>query len=82
MLDIDSVDFDAMAYYEDLIKKSSLAELMQKAVTLNAGELRGVTYATYKANQVEIGDLQSSRHSLVYNHHHKVRYLIISQRDV
>ncbi|KAI9633470.1 Vps51/Vps67-domain-containing protein [Dioszegia hungarica] len=56
VLDIDSGAFDAGAYYQDLIQKSSLAELMKKAVALNA----------------EMGDLQSSRHSLVYNHHHKL----------
>jgi hypothetical protein len=35
---IDSSDFDASAYYDDLIKKSSLAELMQTASTLLAGK--------------------------------------------
>jgi hypothetical protein len=39
VLDIDSGAFDAGAYYEDLIQKSSLAELMKKAVALNAGEM-------------------------------------------
>lgn len=35
----DSPAFDAAAYYEDLIKKSSLAELMQAAAGMSAGEL-------------------------------------------
>lgn len=39
VLDIDSGAFDAGAYYQDLIQKSSLAELMKKAVALNAGKL-------------------------------------------
>jgi hypothetical protein len=36
---VDSTTFNAPAYYDDLIKKSSLAELMQTASTLLAGKL-------------------------------------------
>jgi hypothetical protein len=37
VLDIDAGGFDAAAYYEDMIQKSSLADLMQRAVALTAG---------------------------------------------
>jgi hypothetical protein len=35
---LDSPNFNAPAYYEDLIKESSLAELMQAASSLSAGQ--------------------------------------------
>ncbi|WWC92448.1 uncharacterized protein L201_007406 [Kwoniella dendrophila CBS 6074] len=55
-LDIDSLSFNASAYYEDLISKQSLKGLMEKAYSLNS----------------DIGNLEGSRHSLVYNHHHQL----------
>ncbi|RSH87047.1 hypothetical protein EHS25_003535 [Saitozyma podzolica] len=55
-LDIDSRGFDATKYYEDLIARSSLSDLMQRASALSS----------------DVGNLQSSRHSLVYNHHHQL----------
>ncbi|WVW80577.1 hypothetical protein I302_102563 [Kwoniella bestiolae CBS 10118] len=55
-LDIDSPSFNASAYYEDLISKSNLKKLMEKASGLNS----------------DIGNLEGSRHSLVYNHHHQL----------
>ncbi|GFZ51357.1 hypothetical protein JCM24511_09118 [Saitozyma sp. JCM 24511] len=55
-LDIDSRAFDATKYYEDLIARSSLSDLMQRASALSS----------------DVGNLQSSRHSLVYNHHHQL----------
>ncbi|KAK6906282.1 hypothetical protein I203_100267 [Kwoniella mangroviensis CBS 8507] len=55
-LDIDSNSFNPSAYYEDLISKSNLKKLMEKASILNA----------------DIGNLEGSRHSLVYNHHHQL----------
>jgi hypothetical protein len=36
----DSAAFDATTYYEDLISKASLKELMQRASSLAAGQLR------------------------------------------
>ncbi|WVQ63572.1 uncharacterized protein L199_001725 [Kwoniella botswanensis] len=55
-LDIDSTSFNPSAYYEDLISKSNLKKLMEKASILNS----------------DIGNLEGSRHSLVYNHHHQL----------
>lgn len=37
LIDLDSSGFDAASYYEDLIKKSSLAELMQAAASMSSG---------------------------------------------
>ncbi|WWC65323.1 uncharacterized protein I303_107941 [Kwoniella dejecticola CBS 10117] len=54
--DIDSSSFNPSAYYEDLISNSTLKDLMEKASKLNG----------------DIGNLQGSRHSLVYNHHHQL----------
>ncbi|WWC72711.1 uncharacterized protein I206_106675 [Kwoniella pini CBS 10737] len=54
--DIDSTSFNASAYYEELISKSNLKELMETASKLNG----------------DIGNLEGSRHSLVYNHHHQL----------
>lgn len=39
LMNLDSLGFDAASYYEDLIKKSSLAELMQAAASMSAGKL-------------------------------------------
>ncbi|KAK8850658.1 hypothetical protein IAR55_004578 [Kwoniella newhampshirensis] len=55
-LDIDSPALNASAYYDDLISKQSLSGLMKTASTLSA----------------DIGNLEGSRHSLVYNHHHQL----------
>ncbi|WRT70840.1 uncharacterized protein IL334_007839 [Kwoniella shivajii] len=55
-LDIDSPSFSPTAYYEDLVSKSTLKGLMEKSTSLNA----------------DIGNLEGSRHSLVYNHHHQL----------
>ncbi|OCF45512.1 hypothetical protein I317_00413 [Kwoniella heveanensis CBS 569] len=55
-LDIDSAAFNAAAYYEHLISKETLSGLMKKSSTLNS----------------DIGNLEGSRHSLVYNHHHQL----------
>lgn len=38
-MNVDSEGFDAVKYYEDMIGKSSLEELMKRAVALTAGEL-------------------------------------------
>lgn len=38
-VNVDSEGFDAVKYYEDMIGKSSLEELMKRAVALTAGEL-------------------------------------------
>jgi hypothetical protein len=48
--------FDVEGYFEELVQKSSLVELMKAASSLS----------------VDIEKLQGQRHSLVYNHHHKV----------
>ncbi|ODN99601.1 hypothetical protein L198_03445 [Cryptococcus wingfieldii CBS 7118] len=55
-LDIDSPGFKAGVYYEDLVFRSDLGTLMKAASSLAA----------------DIGALQGSRHSLVYNHHHQL----------
>ncbi|WVF67765.1 hypothetical protein IAT40_002525 [Kwoniella sp. CBS 6097] len=55
-LDIDSPAFNAEAYYEHLISKENLSGLMKRSSTLN----------------LDIGNLEGSRHSLVYNHHHQL----------
>nr|XP_031859530.1 uncharacterized protein CI109_004992 [Kwoniella shandongensis]KAA5526602.1 hypothetical protein CI109_004992 [Kwoniella shandongensis] len=55
-LDIDSTGFSASAYYDNLISKESLSGLMKTASTLSA----------------DIGHLEGSKHSLVYNHHHQL----------
>lgn len=52
----DSPAFNASGYLDDLVAKASLAELMKRASSLSA----------------EVGNLQSSRHSLVYHHHHQL----------
>ncbi|ORY28037.1 Vps51/Vps67-domain-containing protein [Naematelia encephala] len=54
--DINGAGFDAKGYYEDLIHKSTLEELMKAASSLSA----------------DIGKLHGDRHSLVYNHHHQL----------
>lgn len=78
LIDIpDSPGFNAAAYYEDLIKKSSLAELMQAAASMSAGKLPVPLPLYVEEHQLmgsDISNLQSSRHSLVYNHHHQVSY--------
>lgn len=51
----DSPGFNAAAYLDDLVAKASLADLMKRASSLSA----------------DVGNLQSSRHSLVYHHHHQ-----------
>lgn len=38
-LDIDAPGFDAAAYYQNIISKSTLSDLMQKAAALSAGKL-------------------------------------------
>ncbi|ORX40823.1 Vps51/Vps67-domain-containing protein [Kockovaella imperatae] len=55
-LDIDSSSFNASKYYENLITTASLADLIKTANTLSA----------------DVGNLQGSRHALVYNHHHQL----------
>ncbi|WVR08740.1 hypothetical protein IAU60_005798 [Kwoniella sp. DSM 27419] len=55
-LDIDSPAFNPSAYYEHLIAEQDLSGLMRKAASLGA----------------DIGNLEASRHSLVYNHHHQL----------
>ncbi|KAK1923174.1 Vps51/Vps67-domain-containing protein [Papiliotrema laurentii] len=55
-LDIDSPLFNADAYYEDLVAKASLSDLMKTASKL----------------ATDVGNLQGSRHALVYNHHHQL----------
>ncbi|WVQ95331.1 hypothetical protein IAU59_002427 [Kwoniella sp. CBS 9459] len=55
-LDIDSPAFDPVAYYEHLISKETLSGLMKRSSTLSS----------------DIGNLEGSRHSLVYNHHHQL----------
>ncbi|TXT05964.1 hypothetical protein VHUM_03725 [Vanrija humicola] len=55
-LDLTSPHFSPSEYYEDLIAKASLAELMGSTSVLAA----------------DVGRLHSSRHTLVYNHHHQL----------
>ncbi|RSH81029.1 uncharacterized protein EHS24_008463 [Apiotrichum porosum] len=54
--DLSSPHFVPAEYYEDVIGKASLAELLQTTSTL----------------ATDVGRLQSSRHTLVYNHHHQL----------
>ncbi|AAW42735.1 hypothetical protein CNC03190 [Cryptococcus deneoformans JEC21] len=56
LVDIDSPTFKPAAYYEDLIAKSTLSGLMRTTASLSS----------------DIGRLQGTRHSLVYNHHHQL----------
>ncbi|WVO17340.1 hypothetical protein L204_105032 [Cryptococcus depauperatus] len=55
-LDIDSSSFQPALYYENLLAKASLKELMNLASSLSS----------------DIGTLEGSRHQLVYNHHHQL----------
>lgn len=55
-LDLTSPNFSPSEYYEDLIAKATLAELMGSTSVLAA----------------DVGRLHSSRHTLVYNHHHQL----------
>jgi hypothetical protein len=56
--------FDSEGYYDDLVGKSNLVELIKAASSLG----------------VDIAELQGERHALVYNHHHQVcitRYVFL-----
>ncbi|KAL1412440.1 hypothetical protein Q8F55_000185 [Vanrija albida] len=55
-LDLTSPNFSPSEYYEDLIAKATLSELMGSTSVLAA----------------DVGRLHSSRHTLVYNHHHQL----------
>ncbi|KAL7420841.1 hypothetical protein Q5752_004794 [Cryptotrichosporon argae] len=52
-LDLESPNFNANVYYDNLISKSSLQDLLKVAAQL----------------KTDINALESSRHTLVYNHH-------------
>ncbi|KAG0698507.1 Vps51/Vps67-domain-containing protein [Suillus ampliporus] len=55
-MDLDSTDFDAKSYYEQLITTSSLPALLKRENDL----------------LTEIRQLDGERQSLVYNHHHEL----------
>ncbi|GMK56687.1 hypothetical protein CspeluHIS016_0305270 [Cutaneotrichosporon spelunceum] len=54
--DLSSPDFVPAEYYDELIQRAGLAELLRTTSTL----------------ATDIGRLHSSRHTLVYNHHHQL----------
>lgn len=64
----DAPGFDATAYLDDLVARASLGELMNTATKLSAGKLGWQIKL-----KADVGNLQGSRHALVYNHHHQVR---------
>lgn len=74
MLNADSPSFNKDAYYDDLVAKSSLADLMKTASKLANG-LSSLISMLQKL-KADVGTLQGSRHALVYNHHHQVRRTI------
>lgn len=73
----DSPAFSPDKYYQHLISTASLPQLLRESTTLSTGQSavhETSVEITDRSPSPDVKDLNSSRHALVYNHHHQVSY--------